>query len=75
MCKNKCGRQRQVSPQTYLVDVRCDVLVLDDDEELIQAAAVLQEGLRVTLPVAQTHQVLLHRGTKRETSSAIKAQY
>lgn len=43
----------------YLMHMCCDVLVPNDDEELIQTAAVFQKCLRAALTVAKTFQVLL----------------
>lgn len=43
----------------YLMHMCCDVLVPNDDEELIQTAAVFQKCLRAALAVAKTFQVLL----------------
>ena len=51
------------------MDVCSDVLILNDDEELVQVAAVLQEGLGLTLSVAQALQVLL-RNTGSTVSQA-----
>lgn len=65
---------------THLVHVRSDVLVLNDDEELVQAAAVFQKRLRAALAVAETLQVLLSsrggrhgivRGRRMNASSSL----
>lgn len=51
------------------MDVCSDVLILNDDEELVQVAAVLQEGLGLTLSITQALQVLL-RNTGSTVSQA-----